>query len=128
MRLLLDTCTLLWIARADPALAPSARALLSAPGADVVVSAVSAWEIAIKHARGRLPLPVPLPAFIASLRQRYGFRSLAIDEESVLHTAKLPSIHADPFDRLLVSQAIVHGLAIVTSDPVITQYPARTLW
>jgi PIN domain nuclease of toxin-antitoxin system len=99
-----------------------------APGAEVLVSAVSAWEIAIKHSRGRLPLPVPLPAFVASLRQRYGFRALPIDEESVLHTAKLPWIHTDPFDRLLVSQAIVHGLTLVTSDPLITQYPARTVW
>ena len=58
------------------------------------------------------------------------FRSAAlpIDEESALHVAKLPALHADPFDRMLVSQAIVHGLAIVTPDPLVTQYPARTLW
>ena len=92
------------------------------------VSVVSAWEIAIKHGLGRLPLPVPLPEFLPTLRERYGLTSLPVDEDSALHVAKLPRLHGDPFDRMLVSQAIVHGLTIVTTDPKITQYPARTIW
>jgi PIN domain nuclease of toxin-antitoxin system len=128
MKLLLDTCVLLWLARGDATLSPRARAALSRADADVMVSAVSCWEIAIKHARGRLSLPVPLEQFAPMLRDRHGLRSLAIDEASALHVAKLPHLHTDPFDRMLVSQAIVHGLTIVTPDPLVTQYPARTMW
>ena len=127
MTLLLDTCTLLWIARGDAAVPERVRALIASAD-HVRVSAATAWEIAIKHARGRLPLPAPLHEFVPALRTRYGFTPLSIDEESALHVAKLPQLHADPFDRMLVSQAIVHGLTIVTPDPLITQYPARTLW
>ena len=61
-------------------------------------------------------------------REAHGIAPLPIDEESTLHLSRLPALHRDPFDRLLVSQAIVHGLTIVTPDPLVTQYPARTLW
>jgi PIN domain nuclease of toxin-antitoxin system len=127
VKLLLDTCTLLWLARADAALPQRVRQMLG-NGAEVLVSAATAWEIAIKHGRGRLPLPVPLEQFLSTLRKRHGLGSLPVDEESALHVTKLPRLHADPFDRMLVSQAIVHGLTIVTPDPLVTQYPARTLW
>jgi PIN domain nuclease of toxin-antitoxin system len=127
VRLLLDTCTLLWLARGDARFHQRARQVLGGH-ADVLVSAVSGWEIAIKHGRGRLPLPVPIERFLPALRDRYGFGTLPIDEESAVHVAKLPSLHTDPFDRMLVSQAIVHGLTIVTPDPLVTQYPARTVW
>jgi PIN domain nuclease of toxin-antitoxin system len=128
MRFLLDTCALLWLGRADKSLSQGARHALSMPDADVLVSAASCWEIAIKHALGRLPLPVPIERFVPMVRERHGLQSLSIDEESALHVAKLPPLHADPFDRMLVSQAIVHGLTIVTPDPLVTQYPARTMW
>jgi PIN domain nuclease of toxin-antitoxin system len=128
MRLLLDTCVLLWLGRGDPSLPETVRKALSRPDAELVVSVASAWEIAIKHARGRLPLPVPLDRFLPMLRERHGLSSLPIDEESALHVAKLPLLHVDPFDRMLVSQAIVHGLTIVTPDPLVTPYPARTMW
>jgi PIN domain nuclease of toxin-antitoxin system len=128
VKLLLDTCVLLWLGRGDRALPPHVRELLARPGTDAAISTATAWEIAIKHARGRLRLPVPLPEFLASLRDRYALTSLSIDEASALHVAKLPALHSDPFDRMLVSQAIVHGLTIVTPDPLITQYPARTIW
>jgi PIN domain nuclease of toxin-antitoxin system len=127
VRLLLDTCTLLWLARADARFHQRARQILSSR-TEVLVSAASGWEIAIKHARGRLPLPVPIERFLPVLRERYSLGSLPIDEESAGHVAKLPSLHTDPFDRMLVSQAIVHGLTIVTPDPLVTQYPARTMW
>lgn len=128
MRLLLDTCVLLWLGRGDHSLPETVRKALSRPDAELRVSVASAWEIAIKHARGRLPLPVPLDHFLPMLRERHGLSSLPIDEESALHVAKLPLLHIDPFDRMLVSQAIVHGLTIVTPDPLVTQYPARTMW
>jgi len=128
VKLLLDTCTLLWLARGDRSLSPSARDLLSRPKVDARVSVVSAWEIAIKHGLGRLPLPAPPAEFVPAVRRRYGLASLEIDEDSALHVAKLPRLHGDPFDRMLVSQAIVHGLTIVTPDPQVTRYPARTIW
>jgi len=128
MRLLLDTCVLLWIVRNDPSLPGRVRAIIEHRDAELLASSVSAWEIAIKHARGRLSLPVALERFLPALRERYQLAALSIDEASALHIAKLPRLHADPFDRMLVSQAIVHGLTIVTPDPLVTQYPARTMW
>jgi PIN domain nuclease of toxin-antitoxin system len=91
-------------------------------------SAGSAWEIAIKHALGRLPLPGDPAPFLPEMREARGIEPLPVDEASALHIARLPALHRDPFDRLLVSQAIVHGLTILTPDPLVTQYPALTAW
>lgn len=126
MRLLLDTCTLIWLVTGERKLPE--RVTEAIANREVVLSAASAWEIAIKHAKGSLRLRQPPEHLVPAARERYGFQSLAIDEASALHVAKLPRLHADPFDRMLVSQAIVHGLTIVTPDPEITQYPARTIW
>lgn len=127
MSLLLDTCTLLWLARGDAQVSARQRSAIAAES-DVWVSAASAWEIAIKHAMGRLPLPVAVNQFVRDVRERYQFKSLPIDEESALLVAKLPPLHRDPFDRILVSQAIVNGLTIVTPDPAVTDYPVRAMW
>jgi PIN domain nuclease of toxin-antitoxin system len=127
VKLLVDTCTLLWLARGDRQIPSRVRSAI-ASDADVRVSAASAWEIAIKHARGRLALPVAVGQFVRDVRERYQFTSLPIDEESALLVAKLPPLHHDPFDRILVSQAIVHGLTIVTPDTAVTQYAVRTTW
>jgi PIN domain nuclease of toxin-antitoxin system len=126
VKLLLDTCALIWLMTAERALPDLVRAALLR--SDVLVSAVSAWEIAIKYSKGALHLREAPDLLVPSARARYGFGSLPIDEESALHVRKLQPLHADPFDRMLVSQAIVHGLTIVTPDPLVTQYPARTLW
>lgn len=128
MKLLVDTCAFLWIAGGGGSISPQAAAVFASPDNDVYLSAASAWEIAIKYALGRLPLPVAPHRFVVEERDRRGVMSLAIDEESTLHVAKLPPIHADPFDRLLVAQAIVHGMTILTPDPILARYPARTLW
>ena len=126
MKLLLDTCTLIWLLTGERALPDRVHASLAT--ADVLVSAASSWEIAIKYAKGALRLAQPPDRLLPAARERLGLGALPIDEESALHVIKLPPLHADPFDRMLVSQAIVHGLTIVTPDPLITQYPARTLW
>ena len=128
MRLLLDTCAFLWIAADAAALSARARALFRSPDNEVFLSVGSAWEIAIKHALGRLPLPEAPERFVPEMREAHGIASLPMDEETALHLSRLPDLHRDPFDRLLVSQAIVHGLTIVTPDPLVAQYPARTLW
>jgi PIN domain nuclease of toxin-antitoxin system len=126
VKALLDTCTLLWLLTGERPLPSTVRSAIERD--EVWVSAVTAWEIAIKFAKGQLRLSVPPDRLVPAARARYGFAALPIDEESALHVVKLPPLHADPFDRMLVSQAIVHGLTIVTPDPHITQYPARTLW
>ena len=128
MKLLLDTCTFLWVVNETERVPRKVRDLFQAAENEVYLSAASAWEIALKHARGHLLLPTTPERFVPSERDGRGIASLAIDEEASLHLSKLPSLHRDPFDRILVSQAIVHGLSILTPDPLITQYPARTIW
>jgi len=128
VRFLLDTCTFLWLVAGSPELSPRARDLFSDPGNEVYLSAASAWEIALKHSLGRLPLPEPPERFVPDQRGHPGIEGLPVDEESALHIGRLPPLHRDPVDRMLVSQAIVHGLAIIGPDPLLSQYPVRTLW
>ena len=128
MKLLLDTCTFLWALSGTPALPPRVAQLFRAPENEVFLSAASAWEVAQKYSQGRLTLPEPPERYVPAQRDARGIRSLAIDEECALHAVRLPVLHRDPFDRMLVSQAIVHGMTILTPDRLITQYPARTLW
>jgi len=128
MKLLVDTCTFLWIVGGGGALPPRIRDLYLSPENDVYLSAVSAWEIALKHAAGRLPLPEAPEKLVPSERDRRGMSALPLDEEAALHLLRLPPLHRDPFDRMLVSQAIVHGLVILTPDRLVSQYPARTMW
>ena len=127
MRLLLDTCTFLWLAGGGKLSSPAADAIRT-PSNEVLLSAVSVWEIATKYRAGRLPLPAPPERLIAEQRRLRGVATLAFDEESALQVVRLPLLHRDPFDRMLISQAIAHGLAIVTPDPLITQYPVRSIW
>ncbi|MBI3001882.1 MAG: type II toxin-antitoxin system VapC family toxin [Deltaproteobacteria bacterium] len=128
MRLLLDTSAFLWIITDAPELSARARDLFVDPGNDVYLSSVSAWEIAVKYVLGRLPLPEPPDRFVPSQRQEHGIEPLPLDEEAALHLARLPLLHKDPFDRMLVCQAMVHGLVVLTSDKLVYQYPVRTMW
>ena len=128
MKLLVDTCTFLWLATDDPGLSPSARAACRASENAVFLSSLSAWEIAIKHRLGRLPLPEPPGRYVVSRREWLQLQPLAFDEGCAAHDALLPPHHADPFDRGLVSQAILHGMTIVTPDAEIARYPAPILW
>jgi PIN domain nuclease of toxin-antitoxin system len=128
MKLLLDTCTFLWVIGKPAALSVKARDLIQSPDHEVYLSAASAWEVATKHALGRLPLPEPPARFVPAMRDEHGIDTLSIDEESALQTMRLPPLHRDPFDRLLVCQAIVHGMTLVTPDPLISQYAVRVMW
>ena len=128
MKLLLDTCTFLWLAADDPQLSEEALAACRDPGNEAYLSALSAWEIAIKYRLGRLPLPEPPPQYVASRRAWLELEPLVFDEDCAAHDTLLPQLHRDPFDRGLVSQAILSGMTIVTPDPVIARYPAPTLW
>ena len=127
MRLLLDTCTFLWLAGGQ-SLPVAATAAVMDPANDVLLSAISVWEIAIKYRAGRLPLPEPPDRLIPTERDLRGVSAFAFDEEAALQVLRLPPLHGDPFDRMLISQAIAGGLVIVTPDPLISQYPVRVIW
>lgn len=128
MKLLLDTCTFLWLAADDPELTPVARTSCSDSENEVYLSALSAWEIGIKHRLGRLPLPEPPSRYVVSRRRWLRIEPLPFDEACAAHDALLPPHHRDPFDRGLVSQAILNGMTIVTPDAMIARYPAPVLW
>lgn len=128
MNLLLDAATFLWWATGSEHLSAAAGAAIGDPTRLSFVSAVSMWEISLKHALGKLPLPEDPAALLPRLRTQHGFEELALGEAAALQLPKLPPIHRDPFDRMLVCQAIEHGLTIVTPDGDIRRYPVRTLW
>lgn len=123
MRLLLDTHVLLWALADDARLLPSARDRIADGRSSVFVSAVSAWEITIKRALGKLRVPDDLVEQLRMAR----FEDLDITIEHALAVADLPDHHRDPFDRLLVAQARVDGLTIVTHDPQVQQYDVAVL-
>lgn len=122
MRLLLDTHALLWWL-ADEGLAADARAAIAAGDNQVLVSAASAWEIAIKRALGRLSAPEDLLDQLAAS----GFDHLPIALRHALAVSDLPAHHRDPFDRMLIAQAMVEGLTVVTRDRRFSAYPVAVL-
>lgn len=128
MRLLLDTCTFLWLANNSPEISSDATKLFRDADNEVFLSAVSTWEIAVKNALGRLPLPESPERYVPKLRHALGIQPLPLNEEASLYVGRLPALHRDPFDRMLVCQAIVHGLAILTPDRALQAYPVRTIW
>lgn len=128
MRVLVDTCTFLWMADDAPELSSRARAVVTDPHNEAYLSAASPWEIAIKYALGKLPLPELPSQFVPTHRALLALIALPIEEEDVLALDRLPALHRDPFDRVLVCQALTHGLVIVSPDPQIQQYPVRTVW
>jgi PIN domain nuclease of toxin-antitoxin system len=128
LRLLLDTCTFLLAVDEQTHLSEQARTLIVDPDNEIYLSAVSAWEIALKHGMGNLILSKPAVRYVPQYRDALGITELSLDEESALQVGQLPTPHRDPFDRMLVCQALVHGLAVVTPDLQIARYPVRVLW
>ena len=128
MKILLDTATFLWAVTGASDLSKDARELFSDPENEIYLSSVSAWEISVKHALGKLPLPESPIKYVPAQRKEHGIESLDLDEEAALHLIRLPALHKDPFDRMLVCQAIVQGLVLLTPDKLITQYAVRTAW
>jgi PIN domain nuclease of toxin-antitoxin system len=122
MRLLLDTHVFLWYITADAKLPASFLTAIQDPANEVCLSVVSVWVAVIKHQLGRLPLPAPPADFLPQQRDAHGIAGLAIDEGAMPHLAGLPHLHRDPFDRLLVAQALQHGLTIVTVDADVMAY------
>jgi PIN domain nuclease of toxin-antitoxin system len=127
MRLLLDTHIFLRFISADARLAERLRESIRNPEHDVYLSVVSLWEAIVKHQLDRLPLPQPPESYLPTQRARHQIASLSLDETSVRQLAKLPAIHRDPFDRMLICQALEHGLVIVTVDDVFSHYPVAVM-
>jgi PIN domain nuclease of toxin-antitoxin system len=126
--LLLDTCTFLWAATGDACVPALVQARLRDPNQQVLLSAASVWEMCLKFALGKLPLPEAPERYIPGRRARLGFTALPIDESDVFPLARLPALHRDPFDRMLVSQAINRGFTIVTPDAAVRAYPCLSWW
>lgn len=128
MRALLDTHAFIWWVTDDSQLSANARNLIADSGNILFLSVVSAWEIVIKNKLGKLTLPEPVEQYIPGRLAINRFESLPIQMSHVLQIASLPSIHRDPFDRILIAQSQVENLPIVTIDQQITQYLVQTIW
>lgn len=132
MKLLLDSCSFLWLIGASERLTPATLKAIRSAENGCWLSVASLWEILVKHASGRLEIDLRRgespERFLVAQREHHGIASLAVDESAVAQLPKLPPLHRDPFDRLLICQAIAHGLVIVTPDDAIRRYPVRTLW
>ena len=124
MILLVDTHLLLWAAGEPRKLSRKARRALEDPGSQLWFSAASLWEVAIKHGLGRKDFRVE-PRRLRRALIDNGWRELAITSEHAVATLSLPPIHKDPFDRMLLAQAHVEGLTLVTSDEIVAQYPGQ---
>ncbi len=127
MKLLLDTHIFLWYITADPKLPANYLAAIRDPANDVYLSAASVWEAAIKHGLGKLPLPDPPADYLPRQRIAHGIAPLPIDEGAISHLAGLPPLHRDPFDRMLVAQALQHGMTLATVDAAVVAYPVPVL-
>jgi PIN domain nuclease of toxin-antitoxin system len=128
MRVLLDTHSFLWFITSDPKLSPAARQAIVTGGNQVLLSVASVWEIAIKVGIGRLPIPTPLDEFIPEQLRINRIELLAIQPEHTFEVARLPHHHRDPFDRLLIAQAIIEQLPIVGADAAFASYPVQMIW
>ena len=127
MNLLLDTHIFLWFISGDARLLGSLRQIIRHPENDVYLSVVSIWEVIIKHALGKLPLPEPPEVYLPKQRRLHLIQSLPVDEDSVSQLSKLPLLHRDPFDRMLICQALQYDLTIATVDSAIRAYPVPVI-
>ncbi len=127
MKLLLDTHVFLWFISGDARLPDGFRDSIRDPNNEVFLSVVSLWEATIKFQLGKLPLPESPETYLPKQRKRHLIASLPVDEASVIQLAKLPPLHRDPFDRLLICQAIQQGMTITTVDQAIRAYPVSVM-
>lgn len=127
MRLLLDTCCFVWLAAAPQNLGDGVKVAID-KGADLFVSDCTVWEICLKWGAGKLVLPAPPRAWVEDQIRAWRVMPLGVAREHLYRTSELPHHHRDPFDRLLVSQAIEEKLTIATPDAEIRRYPVATCW
>lgn len=128
MRVLLDTHVFLWWITDDERLSPRAREVMVEGRNTLVLSAASGWEMAIKARLGRLSVAGDFASFLSEQLALNGIDTLPVTMAHALHVYELPAYHRDPFDRLLVAQALLEGIPIVTADPEIARYPVEVIW
>lgn len=127
MKILLDTHIFLWFISGDTRLSTDIRDAIRDSDNEVYLSAISIWEAIIKYQLGKLPLPEHPETYLPRQRDLHQISSLALDESSVIQLAKLPPLHRDPFDRMLICQALQNGLTIATVDPAVRAYPVSVI-
>lgn len=127
MRILLDTHIFLWFISGDIQLSTDLRDTIRDPDNEVYLSSVSVWEAIFKYQLGKLPLPEPPAIYLPKQRDLHQIDSLGLDENSVIQLAKLPPLHRDPFDRMLICQALQNGLTIATVDTAIRAYSVHVI-
>jgi PIN domain nuclease of toxin-antitoxin system len=128
MKFLLDTHTFIWWVTDDPQLSPIARDTIANPNNTILFSVINGWEIVIKQGTGKLTLPEPAETYIPSRITANRFIILPVNLSHILQVASLPSLHRDPFDRLLVAQSQVENIPIISVDQYIIQYPVNVIW
>jgi PIN domain nuclease of toxin-antitoxin system len=121
--ILLDTCVLLWLAAEPSAISTRATSLITRASEDLFVSAISAFEVGQKAAAGKLFLPRPVDEWFSMMLERRGLREIPVSGAIAGLATRLPPIHRDPFDRLLIATAQTHRLKLLTPDPIIAKYP-----
>jgi PIN domain nuclease of toxin-antitoxin system len=127
MRILLDTHIFLWFISGDSQLSIDVRDAIRNPDNEVYLSAISVWEAIVKYQLGKLPLPEHPETYLPKQRDLHQIASLALDESSVMQLANLPPLHRDPFDRMLICQALQNGLTIATVDSAVRAYPVSIM-
>jgi PIN domain nuclease of toxin-antitoxin system len=127
LRILLDTQCWLWMAASPAKFSREARLLVESTEHELLLSAASAWEIAIKHAIGKLEMPEPPARFVPKRMEILRTVALPIEHDHALRVATLPPHHRDPFDRVLVAQAQIENVPILTSDPVFEDYDVTVI-
>lgn len=128
MRHLLDSHTFLWWVADDRQLSPTVRKIIEAPEHEILFSAASAWELVIKAQLGRLDLSADPAAFLRQQMMINGFVPLSITMEHAVRVAGLPPLHRDPFDRILIAQALLENVPLLTADRLISQYQVPVVW
>ena len=116
MKILLDTCAFLWLTNDAKELSEQAKNLFQNMDNSVYLSSVSVWEIVVKNKLGKLPLPDAPERFIDEQCENHFIENMSLDNKAIFHLTELPTYHRDPFDRMLICQAIEHDLTILTSD------------
>jgi PIN domain nuclease of toxin-antitoxin system len=128
MKYLLDTSVWLWSLTASQKINPRGRRLLASGKAELYLSAASSWEISIKSALGKLPLPEPPAQYVPKRMAAQGIRPLPITHTHALAVSDLPVHHSDPFDRLLIAQAQLEGMVLLTADSAFKPYGVEIVW
>jgi PIN domain nuclease of toxin-antitoxin system len=128
MEILLDTNAFLFIVNDDRKLTTRVKSEYSSPRNSVLLSIASLWEIAIKESLGKLELPLPLRSFVTEHVIANGIALLDITVEHIVRLNELPYLHRDPFDRLIIAQALANGLPVATADAIFSEYGVERIW